>query len=118
MNFSSSSSVSGAEAHPDLSHSRTPTAFSIRLAWRAEFLSPKDLVKRAVLIAVLYGVAWAGGLKEYTSVLSNTTGSVEAGFWLSAFLGLAYISLYLAFVLLVPIFLLAAAMLSGWKRLR
>jgi hypothetical protein len=119
MNFSSSSSsVSDSEAQPALCQRPTSVAFSVRRAWGADFLSPKDLVKRAVLIALLYGVVWAGGLKEYTSVLSNTTGSVEAGFWLSAFLGLAYISLYLAFVLLVPIFLLAAAMLSGWKRLR
>ena len=34
----------------------------------------------------------------------------------SRFLGLAYVFAYLGFVLLVPILLLAAAMLAGWKR--
>lgn len=95
-----------------------PAQFSFRRLWRAEFFSPRDLVKRAILITLFYGIACGAGLKDYTSVLSNTTGSVEAGFWTSAFLGLAYICLYLAFVLLVPMFLLAAAMLAAWKRLR
>ncbi len=108
---SSSSSISASPA---------PTHFGavLRHLWRADFLSAKDLVKRALVIALFFGLAHGAGLKEFTSVLSNTAGSVDAGYWLSAFLGLSYICLYLAFVLLVPIFLLAAAMLSAWSRSR
>jgi hypothetical protein len=51
-------------------------------------------------------------------VLNGTMGSVQLGFGISAFLGLSYVFVYLAFVLLVPILLLAAAMLAAWKRFR
>ena len=53
-------------------------------------------------------------MKEFTSILNGTTGSVELGWGLSAFLGLMYILGWLAFVILVPILLLAAAMLVIW----
>jgi len=85
--------------------------------WRAEFLSPKDMVRHAVIIAVLYLVVHLAGLREFTSILNGTMGSPELGWTVSAFLGLAYIFAYLAFVLLVPILLLAATFLAVWKRL-
>lgn len=95
-----------------------PSAFSLRRLWRAEFLSPKDLVKRAILITIVFGIAHLAGLKEFTTVLNGTMGSVQLGFGISAFLGLSYVFLYLAFVLGVPILLLAAALLAAWKRFR
>ncbi|HSU53811.1 MAG TPA: hypothetical protein VLT36_07140 [Candidatus Dormibacteraeota bacterium] len=79
--------------------------------WRAKFLAPKDLVRRAIVIAVLYLLASLAGLREFTSLLSNTAGSVELGFRMSAFLGIGYVVLHLAFVLLVPILLLSALLL-------
>jgi hypothetical protein len=85
--------------------------------WRAEFLSLKDFVRRAALISLVFLFAHLAGLRDFTSILNGTTGSVELGWRMSAFLGLTYIFLYLAFVLLVPILLLSAAMLSVWKRL-
>ena len=84
--------------------------------WRAEFCSPKDFVRRALLISIAFLAVHLAGLKEFTSILNGTTGSVELGWGLSAFLGLMYILGWLAFVILVPILLLAAAMLTLWNR--
>jgi hypothetical protein len=68
------------------------------------------------MITGLYLVVHLAGLREFTSLLNGTIGSVELGWRLSAFLGLAYIFIYLAFVLLVPILLLAAVLLALWQR--
>jgi hypothetical protein len=85
------------------------------LLWRADFLSPKDLLKRAVLITIAFLICQYAGLRDFTSVLCGTAGSTELSWKASAALGAAYIVIYLAFVLLVPILLLAAFMLSLWK---
>jgi len=85
--------------------------------WRAELFSPKDFLRRAVVVAIIFLAVHLAGLREYTCILNGTAGSVELGRGMSAFLGLAYVFAYLGFVLLVPILLLAAAMLAGWKRI-
>jgi len=87
-----------------------------RELWRAELFSPKGFVQRAILICVAFAVVHLLGLREFTSVLNGTTGSVEMGRGESAMLGFIYILSYLAFVLLVPILLLAAAIFAGWKK--
>ena len=46
---------------------------------QAEFLSPKDLLQRAGAISVLFLVAHLAGLREFTSVLNGTVGSVADG---------------------------------------
>ena len=84
--------------------------------WRADFLSPKDLVRRALVIAAIYGVVSAFGLREFTTILNGTMGSVALGWHLSAFLGLLYIFCYLAFILITPSMLIAAGILFLWKR--
>jgi hypothetical protein len=89
----------------------------LRCMWRADFLSPKDLVRRALVIAVIYAVVSAFGLREFTSILNGTMASVALGWHLSAFLGLLYIICYLAFVLLTPTMLIAAGILVLWKRI-
>jgi hypothetical protein len=89
----------------------------VRSLWRADFLSPKDLVRRALMLAVLYGIVSAFGLRDFTSILNGTMGSVALGWHTSAFLGLLYIISYLAFVLGTPTLLLAAGILVLWKRL-
>jgi hypothetical protein len=95
----------------------------IKLFWQrfglfrqAEFLSPKDLLQRAGAISMLFLVAHLAGLREFTSVLNGTIGSVAAGWQLSGFLALIYILLYLAFVILVPVLVLAAMILTVWRR--
>jgi hypothetical protein len=83
---------------------------------RAEFLSAKDLLQRAGVISVLFLVAHLAGLREFTSVLNGTIGSVAAGWKFSGFLALIYILLYLAFVILVPVLILAAIILMVWQQ--
>ena len=85
--------------------------------WRADLFSPKDFVRRAVVLTIIFLAVHLAGLREYTTILNGTAASVELGRGMCAFLGLAYVFAYLGFVLLVPILLLAAAMLVGWKRL-
>jgi hypothetical protein len=69
------------------------------------------------MISVIYLIASFTNLQEFTTVLNGTMGSVEMGWWSSACLGLASVLLYLAFVLIVPMLLLAAAFLAIWKRI-
>jgi hypothetical protein len=85
--------------------------------WQADLFSPKDFVRRALVLTIIFLAVHLAGLREYTTILNGTVASVELGRGLCAFLGLAYLFAYLGFVLLVPILLLAAAMLAGWKRL-
>ena len=84
--------------------------------WRAELSSPKDFVRRACFIAFFFLLAHLAGLREFTSLLNGTPGSVQLGWAWSGILGLTYIFAYLGFVLLVPIFLLAAGLLATWRR--
>jgi len=85
--------------------------------WEADLLSPKDFVRHAALICVVFAVAHLFGLREFTSVLNGTTGSTELGWETSAALGATCILLYLAFVLIVPTLLLAAVILSVGRRI-
>ena len=85
---------------------------------RAEFLSARDLLQRACFISVLYLLAHLAGLREFTSILNGTVGSVALGWKLSAFLAAVYILAYLAFVILVPMMILAALLLIVWQRWR
>jgi hypothetical protein len=94
-----------------------PSLFGrIRSVWRADFLSPKDFVRRALILMALYGIASAFGLREFTSVLNGTMGSVALGWHMSMFLGLLYIVSYLAFVLGTPTLLIAAGILILWRK--
>ena len=85
--------------------------------WRAEFCSPKDFVRRAALISLGFLILHLAGLKDFTSIINGTMGSVELGWGLSAFLELLYIVAWLAFVVLTPMLLLAAALLMIWNRI-
>jgi hypothetical protein len=85
---------------------------------RAEFLSPKDMIQRAVAICGLFLVVHLAGFQEYTGILNGTIGSLDLGWKLSTFLAIIYIMVYLAFVLLVPVLVLAAAILVVRQRLR
>lgn len=84
---------------------------------RAEFLSAKDMIQRAAGITGLFLVVHLAGFREFTGILNGTIGSLALGWNLSAFLAVFYIVLYLAFVILVPVLLLAAAILVMWQRL-
>lgn len=86
--------------------------------WEADFCSPEDFVRHAVLIVIVFGTAHACGLREFTSFLNGTSGPSSVSWETSALLGVIYVLLYLAIVLLVPTLLLAAVLLAAWKRFR
>ena len=91
---------------------------SLGLFRRAEFLSVRDLLQRAGAIGVLFLAAHLAGLREFTSVLNGTAGSTVVNVKLGAFLAVIYILLYLAFVILVPVLVLAAMILAFGQRFR
>ena len=96
-----------------------------KLSWKklaifrqAEFLSPRDMLQRAAAIAGSFLLVHLAGLRDFTSVLNGTIGSLALGWDLSAFLAAVYIMLYLAFVILVPVLILAAIILAAWQQSR
>jgi hypothetical protein len=89
----------------------------IRAIWHTEFLSPIDLTRRALILALIYGVLHLVGLRDFVSILNGTVGSVRLGWGISVFLGLLYVVAWLSFVLLVPTLLLAGMFLYVWNRL-
>ncbi|MGH7954986.1 MAG: hypothetical protein ACREOZ_03410 [Gloeomargaritales cyanobacterium] len=84
--------------------------------WQASFFSPQGFVQRALVIGLGFLTVHLAGLREYTSVLNGTIGSVSAGWETSAFLGVVYIIVYLAFVILAPVLVLAAIILAVLRR--
>ncbi len=82
---------------------------------RADFLSPKDLLRHAALIVVLFAAAHLAGLREFTTIISGTLASPSLGAGGCALLGVGYIALYFGAVLLVPVLLLAAGLLFVWE---
>jgi len=88
----------------------------LRRCWRAEFFSPKDLLQRAAVIAFIFLLAHLAGLREFTSILNGTVGSVEMSWQQSAFLGALYLILYMAFILLVPVLVIAAVISTAWQK--
>jgi hypothetical protein len=89
---------------------------SMRQFWQAELFSPAGFVQRALMISAIYLLVHLAGLREYTSVLNGTVGPDSAGWASSAFFGVAYIIIYLVFVILAPVLVLAAGILAVWRR--
>lgn len=87
---------------------------NLRNWFKAELFSPKGFLIRAVLISVAYAVCHAAGLREYTTFLSGTTdgGNLNQ----TIVLGVTYMAVYFAFVLGVPILLIAAGVMWGVER--
>ena len=83
---------------------------------RAEFLSARDLLQRAGAISGLFLLVHLAGFREFTGILNGTIGSLALGWNFSAFLAVIYILVYLAFVILVPVLILAALILTAWQR--
>lgn len=83
---------------------------------RVGFLSPKDLLQRAAAIVVVFLLLHLAGLREFTSVLNGTVGSIALGWRLSSALAAIYIISYLGTVVLAPIMILAAVLLMAWQR--
>ena len=93
-----------------------PLFEKLRRLWKCDTFSPEAFVARAVVISALYAVSRGLGLHEYTSFLSGTSASVNLSWPTAAVLGLIHLLLHVGFILLVPIFLIAAGLLAAWKR--
>ncbi len=94
---------------------RTPPRSWLGRLWKADAFSPKDFIRRAVFLAVAYGVAELAGLREFTSFLSGTAPPAAVSDATGAFFGCLFMVLYFAWVLLVPILLIAAALGGLWR---
>ena len=55
-------------------------------------------------------------MREYTTFLSGTSANVNLSWHTASFLGLIHLLLYVAFILLAPILLIAAGLLAAWNR--
>ena len=89
----------------------------LRRLWKAEAFSPAGLVLRAILITVLLCASELLGLREYTTFLSGTSANVNLSWHTASLLGLIHLLLYVAFILLVPILLIAAGSARGLEPL-
>jgi hypothetical protein len=87
----------------------------LRRMWKAEAFSPPGLIMRAATLAALYAVSCMAGLQEYTTFLSGTSPSVNLSWRTAATLGLIHLLLHFAFILPVPILLIAAGLLAAWN---
>lgn len=92
---------------------RRPTIFH-----PVTFSPAKLLLSCAIGITLVFFAAQLAGLRELTCVLNGTVGSISLGWQLSEILALAYIFIYLAFVILVPVFMLASGFLFFWQKWR
>lgn len=72
-------------------------------------------LKFGAILLVFYLIAHVCGLREKTAILSGTVPTGE-GQMLEIALGLVYVLLYFATVVLVPVFVLAAGLYWGTTR--
>jgi len=86
--------------------------------WKPEAFSPRAYVRRALIVTLVYTVSELLGLREYTTFLSGTTASTSQSWQMVAALGCLHLVLYFAFVLLVPVWLIAAGLLAAWNRVK
>ena len=84
----------------------------------AVFFSPKDFVRHAVLIVVLFAVVHLLGLREYTAMISGTMASPNLGAEACTLLAIIYMLFYFGAVVFAPILLIAAGLLVVWGKVR
>jgi hypothetical protein len=89
----------------------------LRGVWKADAFSPTAFCVRACLVTLLFCVSELLGLREYTTFLSGTSANLNVSWQTAATLGLIHLFLYVAFILLVPVFLIAAGLLFVWNQL-
>lgn len=83
--------------------------FLRRLLIPADWFSPGFFLSRALFIALIYVIVNAAGLVEYTTFISGTVEGASPT--QAALLGLFYMMVYFAFVLVAPILVIAAGLL-------
>ncbi len=90
--------------------------FSRRRKLTGPLPSPGYFLEWAGFLTILFIIVNLAGMRQYTSVMNGTIGSTTLSWQTAAFLGAAYVFVYLAFVLGAPILVLAALILKLWRR--
>jgi hypothetical protein len=85
---------------------------------RTEFFTARYFLTRGLELAGLFLIAHLAGLREYTTFLSGTTGDLGTTVERSGVYGTIYIVLYLGCVVVAPVFVLAAGLLTLWNKAR
>lgn len=81
-----------------------------------EILSPKGLLVRAAVLAVVFVILHLVGLRDFAGFLCGTLEAEEGMRELSALLGFVYVIMYLAFVVVAPILVIAAGLLFAAEK--
>jgi hypothetical protein len=91
--------------------------FSRRPKTKGPLPSAGYFLEWAGLLTVLFLVVNIAGMRPFTSVLNGTIGSTTLDWQTASFLGAAYVMVYLAFVLGAPTLIIAAGILTLWRKL-
>ena len=83
---------------------------------RTPLLSPLGFVARALLLVLFFGICELAGWREHTTFISGTVTTADTGINASVTFGLIYMLAYFGFVLAAPILLVAAGLLTIWRR--
>ena len=86
-----------------------------RKIFKIRTFSPLGFLSWATLVTVVFAVCHLAGLREYTTFISGT--AVEANGGASLNWGMVYLVSYFAFVLVMPILILAAGIFAGLSAL-
>ena len=83
------------------------------LALRApgKFISTRWLLQSGLAIAFFFGMAQLLGLSRFTTFISGTPS--DFGLFWTTFLGAGYMLLHFGFLLMTPIFLIAAVLVAA-----
>jgi len=84
---------------------------------RAPLFSPTGFLVRAAILSLVYLVLHAAGLRSCVSILSGSAASGSLPTSVSGALGIIYVCFYFAFVLFVPILIIAAGVMAAGARL-
>ena len=85
--------------------------------FRFLLFSPKGFLVVAATLAALFVLAHAAGLRRHTSIVCGQAPTGDHADSLALWYGAAYVFLYLAFMVVVPVLLLAAAVFALLARL-
>ncbi len=88
----------------------------LRIAWKTPTFTPAGFLIRAVGIAAVFAALHLAGAREHVGFLSGTAGPEGWSRAGSAAFGLAYVFFYFGAVLVAPILVLAAGLLSVIRR--
>ena len=90
--------------------------FSRRPKTKGPLPSAQYFLEWAGLLTALFLIVNIAGMRPFTSVLNGTIGSTTLEWQTASFLGAAYVMVYLAFVLGAPTLIIAAGILSLWRK--